>query len=176
MSSFPACTRVRCPRRIRRQSDGTGNSSAMQERRPRSRACQLHVRNGERPARSNAPSTALMRSARARRRLIVLAESASSSVHRASDCQRWRSRHQLPAIYPAIATSPQAGGLMATEPRSCDAYRQRRPPTSIASSKAPSQPTCRSAADQVRARHQPEDRQGARPRRAADAARRAPTR
>ena len=36
--------------------------------------------------------------------------------------------------------------------------------TSAAFSRAKSRPTCRSAADQVRAGHQPQDRQGARPR------------
>ena len=40
-----------------------------------------------------------------------------------------------------------------------------------ASSRARSRPTCRSCSHRVRIRHQPQDRQGARPRRAADAAR-----
>ena len=74
------------------------------------------------------------------------------------------------------ASSPTAGGLMSY---GADSPMHIVRPASIpaAFSKARSRPTCRSMqSDQIRAGHQPQDRQGARPRRPATAARAAPTR
>ena len=70
-------------------------------------------------------------------------------------------RHKLPAVY-FDRVFVDAGGLISYGPDIVDQYR-RAAATSTASSRARSPPTCRSRRRQVRTRHQPQDRQGARP-------------
>ena len=61
----------------------------------------------------------------------------------------------------------RTGGLMSYGANVADAVSAGRR-NAAASSGASNQPNCRSAADQVRTRDQPQDRQGARPHRAAE--------
>ena len=77
---------------------------------------------------------------------------------------------RLPAIYNS-REYVETGGLMSYGPNFPDMFRRAgRHGRQDSQGREASRPAGR-AADQVRARHQPQDRQGARPRRAADAAR-----
>ena len=78
-------------------------------------------------------------------------------------------RLRLPTIYP-LRSFVVGGGLIAYGADIASNIGEP-PPTLTASSKARSQPICRSSADQIRARDQPQNRQSARARRAAAAAR-----
>ena len=83
----------------------------------------------------------------------------------------WRRATRSPRSY-ALREYAEAGGLMSYGPSNLPMHIVRSASMPVASSRARSLPTCRCMqADQVRARHQPQDRQGSRPRRAADAAR-----
>ena len=79
-------------------------------------------------------------------------------------------RHRLPAVYP-LPIFRSRGRPDLLRARSDRSMARGRRPMSIASSRARSRPTCRCRRRPSRAGDQPQDRQGARPRRPAVAAR-----
>ena len=116
------------------------------------------------PARSSAASR---RSRAAEWRPDRDGERVGDSCHRELS-SRWR-----PVINYLGLPAPlfvAGGGLISYGPIWSTSFGAR-PATSIASSRARSRPTCRCRRRPIRAGDQPQDRQGARPRRAADGAR-----
>ena len=100
---------------------------------------------------------------------LIVTASALATVHRELIIAL-AARHRLPAVYPD-RFFVTAGGLISYGPDLIDQYpprgRLRRPHPQGREAGRPAG----AGADQVRAGDQPQDRQGARPRRAADAAR-----
>ena len=92
---------------------------------------------------------------------LIVTGSALAQVHR-DLIVTLAARHKLPAVY-YNRFFVTGGGLVSYGPITSTSTGLR-PATSTASSRARNQPTCRCSTDQVRAGHQPQDRQGARPR------------
>ena len=100
---------------------------------------------------------------------LIVTASAPTAVHRELIIGL-AARHRLPAVY-AYRYHVTSGGLISYGPDTIDPYRRAAGYVDrILKGEKPSE-SARAGADQIRAGHQSQDREGARPRGAADAAR-----